>query len=318
MAYPAKVVPQLGDGRWGGYDCWVASTRGLIHFASNGEVDLTYVQVRKRAGMWANHATQQQLDDKGPGNLINIKQVLTDQRTKDQFKAAGYRPPKVRYLHTTKLSKVCRYLQMGYQAAVAIDYAALKDVRANVTGDPTFFGKHSVRWYGALDPAGNPKVDISAPFLTLQLDPLNDGRRHGIPKGPQRINRKVMRTEAGKVQFTGGGSVGLGSVLALVVAPAERLDKKVTAPKEPDERTSVDEAKVEQIRDSLDGDPKPSAQDVLASIRQILDDADGDGSKDEGTIDESAAADGPDGPDDTGVDAQADQDPPDVDDDPDD
>jgi hypothetical protein len=38
MPFPPKVVSQEDDGRWAHYDCWVATTRGLVEFASNGLV----------------------------------------------------------------------------------------------------------------------------------------------------------------------------------------------------------------------------------------------------------------------------------------
>jgi hypothetical protein len=277
MQFPAKVTAQLHDGIWGPYDCWVASTRGLIAFASNGDVHLDYVTVRKRAGRFVDHPTKAQLDDLGPGNLDDIKAVLKHPETVAQFKAAGLKPPKLRYLGTTKAATVFSYLLQGYQAAVAIDYATIKAMRPKATGDPNFDGNHSVRWYGAYDKQGKPKAALTAPFLSDQLDPLNDGRRSGIADGPQRINRAAMIAAAGEVKFHDAngnviGEVGKGNVLALVVRPAQRVGGAGVNPDEdPKAQLAAAKARIadlederQDILDALDGD---AALDI---IRQIL------------------------------------------------
>jgi hypothetical protein len=258
------------------------------------------------------NASQAQLDAKGPGNLIDNKRVLTHPKTLAEFKAAGYEAPRVRYLRQTRVSKVCRYLVKGCQAAVAIDYGELKKLHPGVAGDPSFSGLHSVRWYGAYaDKDRNRKTDIVAPFFTDQLDPLNDGRRGGIPDGPQLINRRTMRAEA-SLHFSSGGILELGNVLALVVKPALRIDRQDVDPKDTDEDAQELEGKVQEIRDTLEGNGlKP--RELLVAIRQILDDK-VEGTKDVNT-DTSEAADGPEDNDDVDIDKQNAKEPSSADDD---
>jgi hypothetical protein len=276
MQFPAKVTAQLHDPVWGGFDCWVASTRGLIAFASGGEVHLDYITVRKRANKYVEHPSLDDLHTLGPGNIIDVVHVLRHPDTVADFKAAGYRPPKVRNLGTARVSTVCSYLLQGYQAAVAIFYPTLRSMAHSASGSDSFGDNHSVRWYGAFDKDGNPKTDLSAPFLSDQLDPLCDGRFASTPIGPQRIHRNVMIAEAGDVVFHHNGvptgkTVGRGLVLACVVKPAQ----KRVAPKNPelDVRSQL-AAALEKIADLTDEhDAIVEAFDSnspLDAIRQIV------------------------------------------------
>src|SRR5947207_7446690 len=106
MRFPARVTAQLHDPVWGGFDCWVASTRGLVAFASGGEVHLDYITVRKRANRYVENPTDDELRDLGPGNIIDIVHVLRHPDTVADFKAAGYKPPKVRNLGSARVATV--------------------------------------------------------------------------------------------------------------------------------------------------------------------------------------------------------------------
>jgi hypothetical protein len=217
MTYRLKVVTQLGhDGPWSGSDCWVASTRGLIAFASNGKVRLDPETVRKRAGKWVANPSAKDIDRLGPANLPDLKAVFKHPDTIADFKAAGLKPPRVRYLGYAKGAQVRTYLVKGYQAAVAISYKVINDLKPGISGDPAFNGFHSVRLAGAYDDAGHPRTALGSPFWTDQLDPLDDGRRKGIAKGVQRINGRFLALETAPI-------AGKGRIQALVVKRAERL-----------------------------------------------------------------------------------------------
>lgn len=226
MSYPAKVIRQLGhDGPWAGYDCWIATSRGLVAFASGGKVHIDPETARKRAGKWADNPTQHDLDTLGPGNLSDIAAILRHPDTVADFAAAGLKPPKVRNLGAARVVQVCTYLTLGYQAAIDISYGVVNSLRPRISGDPNFNGGHSVRVYGAFDVNGKPLTTVAQPFLTDQLDPLDDGRRAGIALGPQRINRKFMALETAPL-------ASQRHVLALVVKAAEPIT--VTPPPPPD------------------------------------------------------------------------------------
>lgn len=235
MTYRVRVVPQLksNDGPWKPYDCWVSSARGLIAFASNGKVKIDAETARRRSGRWTPNPTLTDLRRLGPGNLVDIKRILTHPDTVLEFKHAGMHPPKVRDLENTKAATVFHYLRQGYQAAVAIHYGTLREIRPRATGSETFSDGHSVRWYGWYGTDGKPAT--AAPFLTDQLDPLCDGRRAGIAEGPQRLNRRVLLAETAAVELHDGngnvvGHVGKGNVLALVVKPSQPLDSEPVEP----------------------------------------------------------------------------------------
>jgi hypothetical protein len=132
------------------------------------------------------------------------------------FKAAGLKPPRVRYLGYAKGAQVRTYLVKGYQAAIAISYKVINDLKPGISGDPAFNGFHSVRLAGAYDDAGHPRTALGSPFWTDQLDPLDDGRRKGIAKGVQRINGRFLALETAPI-------AGKGRIQALVVKRAERL-----------------------------------------------------------------------------------------------
>jgi hypothetical protein len=220
--YPAKVVPQLNtnDGPWCGSDCWIASTRGMIAFASDGKVKIDAETARKRSGKWVGNPSARTIEKLGPGNFSDIVAVIKHPDTVAEFHAAGLHPPKVRSLGVVKIARVKRYLTLGYQAAIAIDYAVVNRVKPQISGDPAFNGFHSTRVYGAYDEHGKVRTSLGLPFFTDSLDPLADGRRRGIAKGPQRISGRFLAQECGSVR-----GVGKGNVLALVVKPADPIHK---------------------------------------------------------------------------------------------
>lgn len=239
MAYRLRVVRQLDGSIWAPYNCWVATTRGLCAYASNGKVRMDAVTARKRAGKWVQHPSIAQLAELGPGNLDDIKRALLHADTVAEFKKAGLEPPRVRNLGITKAGTVLTYLTQGYQVAVAIKYSVLRELRPRQAGSTTFDGGHSVRWAGAYDVSGKHKTTLDAPFLTDQLDPLCDGRRPGIAKGPQRLNRSTMLAETAAVELHDAhgnvvGHVGKGKILALVVKPAKPIPSDDPGPTDPD------------------------------------------------------------------------------------
>lgn len=77
-----------------------------------------------------------------------------------------------------------------------VRYKAISD--AGHSGSPGFIGNHSVDLAGILEPpSGTERV--------LDLDPLYDGRRAGIPKGPQWIEGSTIWRAAGDLILDDSG-----------------------------------------------------------------------------------------------------------------
>ena len=95
------------------------------------------------------------------------------------------------------LSVVRSRLAAGYAVGVLIGYGPIAD--AGLSGSPGFRGAHSIGLYGDREiPNGTHQW--------LDADPLYDGRRAGIPKGPQWVAESTIVKAAGSLVLDGSGT----------------------------------------------------------------------------------------------------------------
>lgn len=84
----------------------------------------------------------------------------------------------------------------GLAVGILIDYGPIDD--AGLSGSPGFRGSHSVPLFGTQARVGGGRN-------WLDGDPLYDGRRAGIPKGPKWINRATLVRAAGELALDSSG-----------------------------------------------------------------------------------------------------------------
>lgn len=94
------------------------------------------------------------------------------------------------------LAAVQEALDAGMSVGILHDYSAI--AAAGMSGSPGFYGSHSSPMFGTRElPSGEVQW--------LDADPLYDGRRAGIPKGPQWIRRSVIVKAAGDLALDSSG-----------------------------------------------------------------------------------------------------------------
>jgi hypothetical protein len=90
-------------------------------------------------------------------------------------------------------SEVTEWLRKGGSCVVLIGYRPISD--AGKSGSPGFVGNHSVEFSGIRGTGSDIQF--------LDADPLYDGRRSGIPKGPQWISVALAKKAAGALVISG-------------------------------------------------------------------------------------------------------------------
>jgi hypothetical protein len=100
---------------------------------------------------------------------------------------------------------------------IAVSYRVVNEKAPHLSGDRAFMGNHSIMYLGSRVTANGHKEYLS-------YDSLYDGRRRGIPKGPQWVPAWLVRDAAaafaGEGKWTGG--IVPSSPLLHPAAPAPR------------------------------------------------------------------------------------------------
>lgn len=94
----------------------------------------------------------------------------------------------LRYYRKAKATAVQHAVAAGKPVHLGIDYGTWNDVMKGDTGDPRFRGGHSVLVFG--------ERRRGAGIEWLLFDPLDDGRRKGIPRGSRWVLRKHVMAAA--------------------------------------------------------------------------------------------------------------------------
>ena len=184
MTYLPKLQTQLNRGTpvpgrtKGSRDCGPRSVAMAVDAATEGQVKLTITQVRARMGV------------PGP-QLSNV----------DDAKRGVESLRGLRYTRLATVAKLRQAVVSGKPVHLCIDYGTF-DRLAGSTGDPNFTGGHSVLVYGQRKANG-------AVWWRL-FDPLDDGRRAGIPTGPRWVKRQHLLAAA--LDFGGGQAILAGAV----------------------------------------------------------------------------------------------------------
>lgn len=184
MTYLPKLQAQLGRGTpvpgatRGSRDCGPRSVSMAVDAATQGSVKLSVAQARSRMGV------------PGP-QLSNV----------DDAKRGVESVSGLSYYRLVTVARLRQAVVSGRPVHLCIDYGTFNRL-AGHSGDPRFTGGHSVMVLGQRKHDG-------AVWWRL-FDPLDDGRRAGIPKGPRWVKRRHLLQAA--LDFGGGQDVLAGAV----------------------------------------------------------------------------------------------------------
>lgn len=198
MPYVAVHQKQLGRGipcingrPQGSTDCGPRSWQAAADQRTRGRIRPGVRRLRRRAG--ATGCVPTSLDD--------AKRAL------DGLSVPGRTP--LRFYRKRTVAAIRRAARVGAVLIVAIDYGKWNQIHKRETGDPNFKGAHSI---AVLD-----QRTRGAGIEWLVMDPLEDGRRAGIPRGSTwRLRSEVI---AAAVALSGGDR---DAIYAGIVAGGKR------------------------------------------------------------------------------------------------
>lgn len=173
MAYPIRHQPQLGrgipvpGGEQGSRDCGPRSGQMGIDGQTNRIVRIT--DLRKRMGTPGPQVT----------NVFDMKRGV------ESYRLRGREP--MSYVVRTLMSEVRGAVAAGRAVQICLDYGKFNDLPGR-TGDPNFRLGHSVLVRGQRRRNGVVQWKL--------YDPLDDGRRAEIPRGPRWVSRRKITRAA--------------------------------------------------------------------------------------------------------------------------
>jgi hypothetical protein len=217
MGYQPKHQKQLNGSATAGEDCWVRSVSMAIDFATKGAQVPSVDAIRNRAN-----------NPSGGGNTADQERAAESYDTPGE---TGQRQP-VKYDRKVGApwGDFTGPLQNGDKAVVlSIDYGIVNDKKPGLSGDPGFDGNHSVMFLGSRE--GGDGIELKA------YDSLYDGRRSGIPNGPQWWPQWLAKDAA--AAFAGSGKATGG------VVPTSYLLDGDPEPEPPPTSSSPDPAAME-------------------------------------------------------------------------
>jgi len=168
-------VRQLDGSPNAGDNCGPASIAMALRWATTHEVEPTPSAVRKA------------MKDPTGGTYMSDHRLAWDEYRERNAHRWDLKP--MRYFAAGEFADLITALGNGKGATIAIDYSK---VPQSLKGDPLFNGLHSVFLAAVRERAGQTEVKV--------FDPLNDGRRPGIPgPGPIWYPKVALRNAAAAV-----------------------------------------------------------------------------------------------------------------------
>ena len=169
---------QLGTGSpTAGADCGVLSTIHALEFASSNRLG-----PRMKTGVKNHVAKMRSRMTPQPfwpaTNITNQEEALESPLTTVEMVAAGSSEVNARKFLPGTPEMLVEELTKGRWVNLAISYAWINDNAPVISGDSLFRGDHMIGMVGIA-------MDKRARYWTTEYDPLHDGRRAGIPKGPK-------------------------------------------------------------------------------------------------------------------------------------
>jgi hypothetical protein len=201
MGYQPKHQIQLNGSATAGEDCGVRSTSMAIDFATKGAQVPSVSALRDRMGV--------------PSGGTNTAEQEKGAESYDTPKETGQRQP-VQYERKVGVpwDQFTGPLQNADKAVVlSLDYGVVNDKKPKLSGDPNFNGNHSIMFLGSRE--GGDGIEVKA------WDSLYDGRRDGIPKGPQWWPQWLAKDAAAAFAGSGKATGGVVPTSYLLEQPPE-------------------------------------------------------------------------------------------------
>lgn len=186
--YLPRHQPQLGNGSpTERRDCGPRTVSMAVDAITHGQVRPGIPEIRQRMGTPGNQTSNVYDAQKGVESYDHIP---------------GRR--RLTYRIARDAATVKDAVRAGRPVHLAIDYGAFND--SGRTGDPNFRGGHSVLVVGQRVKDGEVQWRL--------FDPLDDGRRAGIVRGPRFVDRERLMDAA--------RSFGRGSIYAGIISGGQR------------------------------------------------------------------------------------------------
>ena len=181
---------QLDGSATQGEDCWVRTASMAVDFATYGGKVPSVKAIRDRADV-----------PSGAGNTADQERAIESYDTPDE---TGGRQDLEYHRHVADPwgdLPVNPLTNAAKVVILSIDYGVVNAQKPVLSGDPNFDGNHSVIFAGS-------RVNGDGKTEVLCFDPLYDGRRSGIPQGPQWwpiwLAKEAAFGFAGEGKWTGG------------------------------------------------------------------------------------------------------------------
>jgi hypothetical protein len=177
------LVPQLDGSEHAGDNCGPASLASLARWATEHEYAPTPTEVRRMMRDFVN------------GTQMSEHKVAWE-RMQPKMDALGWTVPNLLYRGVTQFDRMEIALVKGNAVTVAINYGKL-DYSSGLKCSRTFNGLHSVAITKTRLRKGKREFKV--------IDPLADGRRPEVPRGPLWYPRETLREVAGYATPSGPG-----------------------------------------------------------------------------------------------------------------
>jgi hypothetical protein len=175
MIYPAvRLVPQINGLVVGAANCGPCTACMTVDFATGGRIRPTPLEIRRRMGV-----------PYGPTDVQD--QIRSVESYDDETVHVGLRPVDSTP-HFDDDWEVVRTILLGREKwlGLVLDYGVVNDEAMKLSGDKVFRGLHFLGAFGARRLADGT-------YVVHVWDPLADGRRKGIPTGPDWWPMEVVR-----------------------------------------------------------------------------------------------------------------------------
>lgn len=178
--YHCKHQPQLGrgipvpGGAQGSRDCGPRTIQMALDAATRGELVPSIQEIRKRMGKPGPQTT----------NTFDADRCVESYGGSDMFKLDRRGLDYDRFTGSTFLPLLTDAVRAGEPIQLAIDYGRFNREMRRKTGDPAFDGGHSVLVHGWKRSGSGQQWYL--------FDPLDDGRRPGIPTGPRWVPKDAL------------------------------------------------------------------------------------------------------------------------------
>lgn len=214
--YTPPHVEQLhGPDPTAGSDCAIAVAKMAIRFGTCGQLDPGMDAIREQAGLDTPNPPGSNDYSTTMDEYVRCLNSYDDEAQRAGFKGVSAMEHERGQWENDDQGLAPTIRREEHWCCVFVDYGVVQDREPAKTGDKSFRGAHAVGVYGfkSADETDDGKAKCKV------YDPLNDGRRDEIPKGPVWWLMSTMRDAADA--YAGGGE---GTATWTATGRSERQD----------------------------------------------------------------------------------------------